>query len=145
MSVHWETEILPVLEAVHAVIARDPFPVNGAQHTEIDAELGREEWDSNTGLALNRLAAAGYVTKLMEVDNHVGPLAVDLTEKGLQLTAGWPTGAADAFYQSMIAKLDERIAAATDDHERSALERFRDFAVGPRSAHTQHSGECHSG
>jgi hypothetical protein len=129
MSMQWETEVLPVLEAVHAVIARKPMPTYGAEHREIDAELGREEWDANTAFALRRLADAGYLRVVLDTDSHFGPHSVDLTERGLQLTSGWPAGTGDALLGSLLAEVERRIATSSGD-ERGALERFRDFATG---------------
>jgi len=39
VSMQWETEVLPVLRAVHAVLANDPFPANGAERSKIEDEF----------------------------------------------------------------------------------------------------------
>ena len=61
----WETEVLPVLNAVHSVLAESSFPVNGAERNKIEEKLGRDPWDPRTGFALIRLAEAGYLRKLI--------------------------------------------------------------------------------
>jgi hypothetical protein len=129
VSLQWETEVLPVLQAVHDATAKHPFPANGIDRLQIAEELGRED-DSTIGFALQRLVDAGYLRATMTTDTQVGPHAVELTERGLQVTAGWPTGPGDALLSSLMLEVNRRIETAASVEERTALERFRDFALG---------------
>jgi hypothetical protein len=119
-----------VLRAVHDATTKHPFPAHGIERTAIAEELGRAEDDPRTSFALVRLVDAGYLQATLETDQHHGPWAVELTERGLQVTAGWPTGPGDALLASLLAEVERRIATTESAEERSSLERFRDFAVG---------------
>jgi hypothetical protein len=130
MSLQWETEVLPVLEAVHRATARHEFPAYGIDSELVAAELGRANDDRDMAFALRRLIEAGYLKETLSSDVQFAPKAVELTERGLQVTAGWPTGPGDALLSSLLAEVERRIATTASAEERSALERFRDFALG---------------
>jgi hypothetical protein len=53
-----------------------------------------------------------------------------ITEKGLQVTAGWPSGAPDAAYIRLLALIDEHVEEAASEEERSKWQRQRDAVVG---------------
>ena len=60
----------------------------------------------------------------------MGSRFCQITEKGLQITAGWPTGAADAAYTRLLTLIDEHVEEAATDEERSKWERLRDGVLG---------------
>jgi hypothetical protein len=124
-AMDWGTRVLPVLAAVGRAYA-NPQPEIGVSAAAINAELGREESDPATGLVLDELVMAGYLTDTMSTDVSVGPLFCRLTEKGLQATAGWPSASGEAVFERLLVLLDDAIAAAPTDEERSKLERVRD-------------------
>jgi hypothetical protein len=130
VSTDWQSEVLPVLEAVYAATREHERPELGVETKHVNEQLGRTTHDRATALALDHLINAGYLAEgLPRSDIRPGPSSVVLTEKALQRVAGWPAGPGDAMLASLVAELDRRIATAGGD-ERSTLERFRDFAVG---------------
>ncbi|MCZ7589204.1 MAG: hypothetical protein M5U27_10210 [Gaiella sp.] len=93
-------------------------------------ELGGEEDTHRTALILADLVRTGYLEETASTDQLPGPLWCRLAEKGLQVTAGWPSSSGQLAYERLIALLDQRIAEATDDDERSRWERVRDGVLG---------------
>ena len=129
MAVDWTTEALPVLEAVGRVAEKrgpstDPYI---SQHA-INEELNRPQNDPRTDRALYHLTREGYLRAGGETDTTLGPIDVELAEKGLQITSGWPGGkpALDVF----LAALETRIEQAATPEERSRLQRAYDGAKG---------------
>jgi hypothetical protein len=123
---HWETEALPVLRAVYEISRTKEPDWPYVSQREVNEFLGREPSDPATDRAVWDLGKAGYLAGAGHVDHLTGPIDFELTEKSLQLFAGWPSpeqSAADAF----LAALAERIEAASPG-ERSRLERLRDSA-----------------
>jgi hypothetical protein len=126
----WSDEILPVLEAAHRVSLRnltDPFISVAA----VDDELGREANDPRTARALHDLAETGYFdVTTSPAMGSITPAIFRLSEKALQIVAGWPSIGGESFFTRMLAELDERVAAASTTEERTRLERLRDGLVG---------------
>ena len=125
--VEWQDDVLPVLEAVwrttKSKVGYDPT----VSQREINDRLGREPDDRRTDRALYELARTGYVTSTFQTDVSLGPLEVELTEKGLQTVGGWPgRDPADAF----LAALQARVDAEESVEERSAAQRLLDAAKG---------------
>jgi hypothetical protein len=60
------------------------------------------------------------------MDQLPGPAFCRPTEKGLQVTAGWPTSSGEIALERLLALIDERLAAAASDEERSRWQRFRE-------------------
>ena len=127
----WPNEALPVLHAVHqALLTNNANPGFGVSPEQINAELGREPHDEATAFALMYLIDGGYVRQIMDTDSHFGPAFCTLSERGRQTVAGWPTSPGDALLQSLLEEVERRIETAHSEEEKSALVRFRDFALG---------------
>ena len=73
---------------MYTATAKYPFSSHGIERPRIAEELGREPDDPATAFALKRLVDAGYLRTTLESDQHPGPHACELTERGLQVTAG---------------------------------------------------------
>ena len=93
---------------------------------EVNDVLGRSESDPATERAIRDLGHAGYLRGESDVRQIVGRIDFELTEKGLQIVAGWPSpdSTADAFLAAIAARMD---AASPDEQDR--LERLRDSAL----------------
>lgn len=128
-SLEWATDVLPVLQAAYEAAA-EGSPDIGASQDAVNARMGREAGDVSTARSLLQLEQAGYLRETMGADQIVGPAFFTLTEKALQVVAGWPGGGGDAAYDRLLALLDERISAAGTPDERSQWERARDAVVG---------------
>jgi len=55
---------------------------------------------------------------------------LQLSEKGYQAVAGWPSRPGDDVFVRLLDVLQERIDGAPTETERTRLEKFRDGAVG---------------
>ena len=121
----WEARALPVLRAVARAYATQPSEI-GVSSQAVTDELGPEADADEVGLVLDELERARYVEETLGGDHVPGPAWCRLTEKGLQVTAGWPTSSGEIALERLLAIVDERIAAAASDEERSKWERLRD-------------------
>jgi hypothetical protein len=130
-GVEWAEEVLPVLQAVHRAYPRRE-PETGVTPAQVNQELGRSADDRRTGEVLYELVRTGYlVGGPTPLDSsRIGPLFVQLSEKGLQVTAGWPASSGEAAYGRLLTLLNQQIETTSSPEEHSRLERFRDEAVG---------------
>jgi hypothetical protein len=126
----WATDVVPVLEAAYELTPASD-PQQGVRATSVNERLGREPNDRETGRVLISLVDADYVIPVIDnVNQLVGPYSFRLSERALQLVAGWPApGSGDQLIAQLIAVLDEQIAGAQGE-ERSKLERLRDTVLG---------------
>jgi hypothetical protein len=74
--------------------------------------------------ALYDLERTGYVQSLGSVDHQLRPVEAQLTEKGLQVTSGWPTGEPGA--AALLAAIATRIDETESLEERKGLQRAYD-------------------
>jgi hypothetical protein len=119
-----------VLEAAYAA-SGESMPDLGVSWQTINQRLGRDADDERTGRALKALVEAGYLREMLSgSDQTPWPTWVAVTEKGLQVTAGWPTGAADAAMTQLLADIDKHIDEASSEDERSRWQRLRDAVAG---------------
>jgi hypothetical protein len=125
----WNTAIIPVLEAAYEC-SGEPEGFADLGEVDVDAlnrRLGRERHDPGTTAALRSLKSSGYV----QVTDG-GPDQVDgfrlfaLTDKALQLVAGWPSTTGEAALAKLVAELNERIGAEPDEEKKGKLVRLRD-------------------
>jgi hypothetical protein len=121
----WEMEALPVLKAVYEVAKTKTTDWPYVSQREVNEVLGRDASDPTTERAIRDLGRTGYLIGDSGADQIVGPIDFELTEKSLQLVAGWPSpeSSADAF----LAALADRIEAAAPE-ERDRLKRLQDSA-----------------
>lgn len=125
----WQERVLPVLEAVgHAYSGATPDL--GVSLAMVNAQLGRNSDDASTAAVLEELVRTGYLDETLGGEQLPGPEWCRLTEKGLQVTAGWPSASGEVALARLLAIIDERIDDATDDEERSKWENFRDGVLG---------------
>jgi hypothetical protein len=74
----WDTEVRPVLDAVHLATRNHPKPVYGVSQEDVNSKLGRDPNDLDTALALDNLIRGGYLTEKMRgVDQQPGPGTVE--------------------------------------------------------------------
>jgi hypothetical protein len=123
----WETEALPVLEAVYAASGSADVDI-GVSHKTINEALGRQPNDPQTDRIVTMLVQGDYLDRT--AFEGMGSRFCQITEKGLKITAGWPSGAPDAAYARLLALIDEHVEEAATDEERSKWKRLRDGVVG---------------
>jgi hypothetical protein len=121
----WEESARPVLDAVYRAVtdAGDPM---GVDQAAINAQLGRAPSDETTDRVLYELEETGWIVRTVGTDASWGPLQCKLSEKGLQLVAGWPSTTADAAVSKLLTLVELRIAEAQTPEERTRWERVRD-------------------
>jgi hypothetical protein len=122
----WETDVLPVLEAFYTASGSADADL-GVSDNAVNEVLGREPRGARTDRVLTMLVSTGYLDTTIR---SMGFRYSKITEKGLQITAGWPSGAADAAYTRLLTLIDEHVEAAGTDEERSKWERLRAGVVG---------------
>jgi hypothetical protein len=96
-SYDWETEALPVLEAVCAASGSADVDL-GVSHKTINENLGRQPNDPRTDRIVTMLVQGDYLERT--ACEGMGSRFWQITEKGLQITAGWPSGARRRLYAS---------------------------------------------
>jgi hypothetical protein len=100
----------------------------GVSHKTINEVLGRQPNDPQTDRIVTMLVQGDYLERT--AFEGMGSRFCQITEKGLQITAGWPSGAPDAAYTRLLALIDEHVEAAATDEERSKWERLRAGILG---------------
>jgi hypothetical protein len=124
----WNTAILPVLEAANECSC-EPEGFANLGEVDVDAvnrHLERKRHDPRTVAALRSLARGGYIEVTDGGPDQVdGPRLFALTDKALQLVAGWPSTTGEAALQKLLAELEERIDAEPDEEKRSKLVKLR--------------------
>jgi len=128
-GIDWDTVVLPVLQAVGRAHSQ-ARPGLGVSLEMVNTELGRAPDDLSTAEVLDDLIRTDYLEQTIDTDSRPGPAWCQLREKGLQVTSGWPSGSGEVALARLLAIVDERIAGAVDDEERSKWERFRDGVLG---------------
>jgi len=128
-ALDWDSRVLPVLEAVARAYSRAPSDL-GVSLEGVAEELGYKTDTYNLSLVLDELVRAGYLEETMGVEQLPGPAWCRLREKGLQVTAGWPSASGETAFERLLAIVDERIRSADSDEERSKWERLRDGVAG---------------
>jgi DNA-binding PadR family transcriptional regulator len=128
-ALEWSTHVLPILSAAARAYSRAPSPL-GAHTGTIMEELAPDADEETVMRVLDELVRAGYLEETLGTDQLPGPAAVRLTEKGLQVTAGWPTASGEIALDRLLAVIEQRIDAAETDDERSRWERLRDGVTG---------------
>jgi hypothetical protein len=128
-ALDWSSRVLPILNAVARAYSRAPSSL-GVRTESIVEELGPDADSHMVALTLEELDRAGYLEETLGSDQLPGPAASRLTEKGLQVTAGWPAASGEVALDRLLAMIDQRIDAATSDEERSRWERLRDGVLG---------------
>jgi hypothetical protein len=128
-ALDWTGRVLPVLQAVGRAFSRAPSPM-GVRAEDVVDELGSGADAYATALALDELVRAAYLEETMGGDQLPGPAWCRLTEKGLQVTAGWPSSSGEVALDRLMAVINDRIATAVTPEERTTWERFRDGVAG---------------
>lgn len=128
-ALDWSSRVLPVLNALARAYSRAPSSL-GVRTEVIVEELGPDADDHLVALTLEELGRAGYLEETLGGDQLPGPAASRLTEKGLQVTAGWPTASGEVALDRLLAMIEQRIEAATTEEERSKWKRLRDGVAG---------------
>jgi hypothetical protein len=120
LALEWETRVLPVLQAVARAYSKQPSEL-GVSTQAIADEVGSDSDMEAIGLLLAELERSRYIEEMMGNDDVTGPAWCRLAEKGLQVTAGWPTSSGAVAFERLIALVDARIADAETDEECSPL------------------------
>lgn len=118
----WTTLSLPLLEE----IARLPPEAVGVRVGALADAVGRDPMA--VAREVDRLIAAGYLSGRVRKSMTCGDARpwtamVDLAERGLRVVGSWPS---EDPYEALLATLERRLAAATNEEDRSRLRRVRD-------------------
>jgi hypothetical protein len=103
---------------------------DGRRTDAVIDELGADAEGYSVALTFGEPVRAGYLEETLGADQATGPLSSRLTEKGLQVTAGWPSASGEVALDRLLTVIEERIAASTSAEERSKWERPRDGVLG---------------
>jgi hypothetical protein len=126
-GLEWDADVLPVLVAAgRAHAANDPDV--GFTPEDVASELGAER-DRALDRILYELTRADYFEETIGADQSLIPIRMRLTEKGLQVTSGWP-GSGEAALERLLGLIEARIDRAASDDERRSWERLRDGVKG---------------
>jgi hypothetical protein len=125
----WEDRVLPVLETIGRVY-HTSHPELGLSIETLANEVGVAAEDEQLGRVVYELVQTGYLEAPIDTDQTLAPRFFRLTERGLQVVAGWPTEAGADLLARLLTLVDQRIASASSDEERSKWQRLRDGVVG---------------
>jgi hypothetical protein len=128
-ALDWSSRILPILNAVARAYSRAPSPI-GVRPEAVVQELGADADRYSVALILDELVRAGYLEETLGAEQLPGPACARLTEKGLQVTSGWPSASGEVALDRLLTVIEERIEASMTEEERSKWERLRDGVVG---------------
>jgi hypothetical protein len=125
----WKATMRPVLQAVYeASLTATPY---GVEQPQINAQLGRAPDDPKTDRLLYELERNGYIEAVTPSFSEAwGPSHSRLTEKALQVVAGWPGAASDDVVSRLLDVLNAEIEQTHDPDQRSKLEKLRDVVAG---------------
>jgi DNA-binding MarR family transcriptional regulator len=125
----WSSRVLPVLNA-HAQAYSRARSTLGASTDAVLEELGPNADPDTVALTLAELVRTGYLEETLGSDQSPGPISSRPTEKGLQVTAGWPTDSGEVALERLLAVIEQQIEGATSEEERSKWKRLRDGVAG---------------
>jgi hypothetical protein len=128
-ALDWSTRVLPTLSAAARAYSRAPSPL-GVRTGAVLEELASDADEGAVTIVLEELVRSGYLEETLSADQLPGPAAVRLTEKGLQVTAGWPTASGEVALDRLITMIEQQIEAATTEDQRSRWENLRDGVAG---------------
>jgi hypothetical protein len=128
-ALDWSTRVLPVLNALARAYSHAPSAI-GVRTEAVVEELEADSDTDSVALVLDELVRAGYLEETLGADQLPGPASSRLTEKGLQVTAGWPSASGEVALDRLLTVIEERIEASTTEEERSKWERLRDGLAG---------------
>jgi hypothetical protein len=125
----WDATMRPVLRAVYeASLVASPY---GVEQAQVNALLGRGADDPRTDRLLFELERNGYIEAVMPAfGDRWGPTHCRLTEKALQVVAGWPGAASDDVVLRLLDVLNAEIERTDDPDRKSKLEKLRDVVAG---------------
>jgi hypothetical protein len=125
----WKATMRPVLRAVYeASLTATPY---GVVQSQVNAQLGRAADDPKTDRLLYELERSGYIEAVTpSFGESWGPSHSRLTEKALQMVAGWPGAARDDVVLRLLDVLNAEIEQTDDPDQRSKLEKLRDVVAG---------------
>ena len=122
-------EVRPILQAAYDSLER-PQSGRGLGHLvqmtgseEINRTLGREPDDRRLDVPLKYLQDAGYFENSYRAGDGSW-VNISLSEKSLQLVAGWPRPG-DDLYDRLLTILEQRIDEAPTADEKSRAEKLR--------------------
>jgi hypothetical protein len=118
----WNEQVMPVLAEIGRAYRR-ARPGLGLDSSAYLAESGREDGPA-LGLVFESLISVGFIIPTVPSDVSHLPRAFRLRERGLQATAGWPSGETAA--AALLAAISARIDMTDSPEERTKLERLRE-------------------
>jgi hypothetical protein len=127
-ALDWATRVLPALQAHARGYTRALSPM-GVRTEDVVSELGPGADAHMVALTLDELVRAGYIEETLGADQLPGPAWSRPTEKGLQVTAGWPSASGEVAFDRLLTVIEERITTAATPEERSKWERLRDVVL----------------
>jgi hypothetical protein len=128
-GLEWSTDVRPVLLATGRAHAASARPELGVTPDEVADALGRTR-DDVLDRILYELTRSAYLEETMGADQSLVPLHMRPTEKGLQVTAGWPSPSGEATLGRLLTLIEDRIAHSATPEERGRWERLRDGFTG---------------
>lgn len=123
----WEKRDLPLLESIARAEGQDNSrrPLNSLDPGLREAS-GLDEREFQLGL--QALYDAGYIAgNARDFGGEFHLIGIRLLERGRRTVGQWPP---EDQYDAFVAVLEQQIAAAGSDDERSRLERVREVALG---------------
>ena len=122
----WEPRELVLLDAIAKAEEEDGEPLHSL-NSRLRDRTGLTDQDVQLGL--RALHEAGYIAGTEQrFSSRVYDLVnIRLLERGRRLVGQWP---ADDQYREFVAVIEQHIADAATDEDRSRLERIKDVALG---------------
>jgi hypothetical protein len=127
-GLQWSTDVLPVLLGVGQAYSASAQPDLGVTPDDVAEALGQAR-DDELDRILYELTRSAYLEETLGADQSLVPIRMRPTEKGLQVTSGWPGGESQAA-AALLAAIAARRDAAGSEEERSRLQRAYDALSG---------------
>jgi hypothetical protein len=128
VDLSWESSGRPTLEVAYRLWAARGAPREGVTTTSIFNELHKTP-EQQTARTIALLVEGNYLARASALSTEFGPTAVSVTERGLQVVAGWPATTAEAAAGSLLAALEQAIEETDEPERKSKLERLREVAL----------------
>ncbi|MBK5232645.1 MAG: hypothetical protein JJE13_06655 [Thermoleophilia bacterium] len=128
IDLDWDAVVRPVLQHTYEHWKKQGAPISGVLSTRVADDASQSDLEALRAISL--LAESGYLSQAGSLSTDLGPTAVTVTPRGLEIVGGWPSTTGQAAAEALIAALDREIEEAEGQPERQGkLKELREVAT----------------